>query len=65
VVLDWRRAIQLLAETVREIGILVLVFVPVDFAFAERPIGPGLIIVVTIAGFGIVCAIVVESIKFK
>jgi hypothetical protein len=63
-VLDWRRALQLLAETVREIGILVLVFVPVDYAFAERPIGPGLVIVVTIAGLGIVCAIVVESIEF-
>ncbi len=64
-VLDWRRALQLLAETVREIGILVVVFVPVDYAFAERPIGSGLVIVVAMAGIGIVCAIVVESINFK
>ena len=56
---------RLSAETVREICILIVVFVPVDYAFAERPIESGLLIVVTIAGLGIVCAIVVESIKFK
>jgi len=56
---------QLSAETVREICILIVVFVPVDYAFAERPIGSGLAIVVTMAGIGIVCAIVVESLNFK
>ena len=56
---------QLSAETVREICILIVVFVPVDYAFAERPIGSGLVLVVTMAGIGIVCAIVVESINFK
>ena len=65
VVLDWRRTMQLFAETVREICILVVVFVPVDYAIAERPIESGLVIVVTIASIGIACAIVVESIKFK
>ena len=40
--LDWRRAIQLLAETVREIGILVVVFVPVDYALASVSSMPSL-----------------------
>jgi len=33
---NWKRIEQVLGETVREIGILVLVFAPLDAAFAER-----------------------------
>ena len=64
-VLDWRRAMQLLAETMREIGILIVVFVPLDYVLADRPIGPGLAIVTMLSSIGIACAIVIESIKFK
>jgi hypothetical protein len=40
-VLNWQRAKQVLGETAREIGILVLVFAPLESAFAERPIESG------------------------
>ena len=64
-VLDWRRALQLFAETMREIGILIVVFVPLDYVLADRPIGPGLAIVTVVSSVGIACAILIESIKFK
>ena len=35
--LNWKRLEEVLGETVREIGILVLVFAPLDAAFTERP----------------------------
>lgn len=35
---NWKAIERLLGETVREIGILVLVFAPLDAAFADRPI---------------------------
>jgi hypothetical protein len=65
VVLDWRRALQLFAETMREIGILIVVFLPLDYVLADRPIGHGLAIVIMLSSIGIACAILIESIKFK
>lgn len=35
---NWKAIERLLGETVREIGILVLVFAPLDAALADRPI---------------------------
>jgi len=35
---NWKAVERLLGETVREIGILVVVFAPLDAAFSERPI---------------------------
>ena len=35
---NWKRIEQVLGETVREIGILVFVFAPLDAAFAKDPI---------------------------
>ena len=62
---DWRRALQLFAETMREIGILIVVFVPLDYVLAERPIGHRLAIVIVLSSIGIACAILIESIKSK
>jgi hypothetical protein len=63
--LDWIRAVRLFAETMREISILILVFVPVDYSLAGKPIGAGVITVAILASVAIACAILVESIRFK
>jgi hypothetical protein len=44
------RLIRLLGETLREIGILVAVFAPLDALFAERITSPGVIIAVATGG---------------
>jgi len=36
--LDWRRAKDLVGETVREMGLLILVFAPLDAMFADMPV---------------------------
>ena len=57
-----RRALRLLAETVREIGILMVVFAPLESIFAERPInGAVLIGVVALGLLLIVCGILVQA----
>ncbi len=57
-----RRALRLLAETVREIGILMVVFAPLESVFAERPInGAVLIGVVALGLLLIVCGILVQA----
>ena len=63
--LDWRRAVQLFAETMREICILIVVFVPLDYVLADRAIGLRLAIVIMLSSIGIACAILIESIKSK
>jgi hypothetical protein len=45
-VLNWRRAKQLVGETAREIGILMLVFAPLESAFADRPIESGSMVMI-------------------
>jgi hypothetical protein len=37
----------------REIGILIVVFVPLDYVLAERPIGHRLAIVIVLSSIGI------------
>jgi hypothetical protein len=64
-VLDWQRAVRLVGETMREIGILVAVFVPVDYALAGRTIGSGVLIALILASLMIGCGILVESLKWK
>jgi hypothetical protein len=36
-VIDWKRAERLVGETMREIGVLIFVFAPLEYLFAERP----------------------------
>jgi hypothetical protein len=57
-----RRRIQnLVGETVREVGILVLVFAPLEGAFSDRPMDP-LVVVGTVASS---LAIIVGGILLK
>ena len=52
----------MLGETAREIGILMLVFAPLESAFAERPIESGSMVgIVLVSLFVIGCGIVMES----
>jgi hypothetical protein len=57
-----RRALRLLAETVREIGILTVVFAPLESVFGDRRIeGTLLAIVMLVSVAAILCAILVEA----
>lgn len=56
------RLLRLLGETLREMGILVAVFAPLDALFAERIVRPELIIAVTTAGAMVTaCGILIEA----
>jgi hypothetical protein len=41
---DWRQAQVLLGQTAREIGVLVLVFAPLESTFSERSVNAGTLI---------------------
>jgi hypothetical protein len=59
---DWKAIERILGETVREIGILVLVFAPLDAAFAEGSIDFRLVIpVVGWAILAIIARILLET----
>lgn len=51
-----RQRFELWAETLREIGILMLVFVPLEAVFHVGHIRPALIIFFTMAGFILIVA---------
>jgi hypothetical protein len=54
--------LRLLAETVREISILILVFAPLESVFSERLVDARLLIgLVAVSATFIVCAILVEA----
>jgi hypothetical protein len=56
------RAQRLLGETVREVGILVLVFAPLESVFADRAIDRRVVLAfITISVVLIACGILVES----
>jgi hypothetical protein len=42
-VVNWRRAEELLAETAREVGVLMAVFTPLEAAFSDKTTGVGLV----------------------
>ena len=46
---NWGRVLRLLGETAREIGTLILVFAPLESAFAERPLNQGSLIGIMLA----------------
>jgi hypothetical protein len=57
-----RRALRLLAETVREIGILMVVFAPLESVFADRRIDAQVLMAVVAAGVALIaCGILVET----
>lgn len=49
--LNWRRAAELFAESGREVGVLVVVFAPLDAAFSEVPVNTVLVATWTVTGF--------------
>jgi hypothetical protein len=48
---DWRRSSQLLGETVREMGVLITVFVPPEAIFTEIVLSK--LLLAAISGFGL------------
>ena len=57
-----RKAFHLAAETMREIGILVAVFGPLDGFFQKEVAAPGaLSVIVSVALLAIVMAIIIEA----
>lgn len=59
---NWKRIEALLGETLREIGILVLVFAPLDAAFTEQPIDAKDLAGIALAAIGlIVMGILLEA----
>ena len=60
--MNWKRVEQLLGETVREIGILVLVFAPLDAAFAQQPADVDVLTAITLGALGlIIVGIILET----
>lgn len=60
--LNWTRVEQLVGETVREIGILVVVFAPLDAALADAPLEPRALAAIVGAALTLIGAgIVLES----
>ena len=59
---NWPRVENLLGETLREVGILILVFAPLETAFSDRPTG-ALVVIGTVAfSLGLIAAgILVEA----
>ena len=60
--LNWKRMEELVGETVREIGILVVVFAPLDAAFADESLESRVLASIVAAALGLIAAgIVLES----
>jgi hypothetical protein len=54
--------IRRFGETLREMGILVAVFAPLDALFAERNVSPQLVIAIAVAGLLVLtCGILIEE----
>ena len=59
---NWKRIEQVLGETVREIGILVIVFAPLDAAFAGSPTNPDGMTRIMLGALGlIIVGIILET----
>jgi len=51
---NWGRAADLLAETIREVGVLILVFAPLEAAFAETAPGTLFLSIMLVLGVGLI-----------
>jgi len=61
-VMERRVVLQLVGETMRETGMLAGLFVPLDSAFAERPLTTAVLIAVGVASIAaIACGILLEA----
>ena len=59
---NWKRVEQVMGETVREIGILVVVFAPLDAAFAGGPVNADAMTGVIVSAFLLIIAgIILET----
>jgi hypothetical protein len=60
--INWRRAYDLLGETAREMGLLIVVFAPLDSLFADSPINLPVLTTTFVFGLTLVaCGILVEA----
>ena len=59
--LDVNRVIRRFGETLREMGLLVSVFAPLDALFAERNVSPMIIAAIMATGLVFVCGIFIEE----
>ena len=60
--LNWRRAEELFAETLREVGVLIVVFAPLDAAFGDVPVNTALVAALTFAGLlSVACGIIIGA----
>lgn len=56
------RRLTLIGETIREAGLLIVVFGPLDWLFADQPMGATVPILLAVFGLLVVaCGILVES----
>ena len=59
---NWKRIEQVLGETVREIGILVIVFAPLDAALGQGSIDPDKLTRIMASALGLIIAgIILET----
>ena len=60
--LDWRRAKNLVGETVREMGLLILVFAPLEAMFADSPVEGLMLVLMVFFGLSLVAGgILIEA----
>jgi hypothetical protein len=60
--LNWQRAEDLLGETVREMGLLIVVFAPLDAIFADAPMNQMLLAIMLFFGLLLVAiGILIEA----
>jgi hypothetical protein len=53
-VFNWGRAADLSAETAREVGVLIVVFAPLDAAFAETAPSVAFLSIMLVLGLGFI-----------
>ena len=52
--LNWNRIEVVLGETLREVGILILVFAPLESVFSDRPVGEAGMALIFVLAIGLV-----------
>jgi phosphate/sulfate permease len=60
-VVNWRRAEELLAETAREVGVLMAVFTPLEAAFSDKTTSVGFVVILFFVGVGLVAGIIIGA----
>jgi hypothetical protein len=63
VVLNWRHAEELLAETAREIDVLMAVFTPLEATFSEKTASGRLVVILVFVGLGLIAGGIIVGAK--